>query len=112
MLTPGRRTPRELDIIRDLAPHTRAHLLVLLGVHPSLVVTSGRRTVARNRQVGGSPTSFHLRGRAVDLDGPLALLQSAAEIAWRQRISHACTGPEEVLLEAVGRVGEHLHIAW
>ena len=112
MLTPGRRTAHELGLIVDLAPHTRAHLLVLLGVHPSLVVTSGRRSVAGNRRAGGSPTSFHLRGRAVDLDGPLALLQSAADVAWKQRITHACTGPEEVLLERVGRVGEHLHIAW
>lgn len=48
----------------------------------------------------------------MDLDGPLPLLQAAAETAWRQRISPDCSGPEEVLIERVGRPGEHLHVAW
>ena len=108
----ARRSARELAILRSLAPHTRAHAVALLGVHPALVVTSGRRSPRRNREVGGSPTSFHLEGRAVDLDGPLPLLQAAADTAWSQRISAACTGPEEVLLEGVHVKGEHLHVAW
>lgn len=108
----GRRSARELALLRGLRPHTRAHVLLLLGVHPGLVVTSGARTPLGNRRVGGSPTSWHLRGRAADFDGPLALLQAAAETAWAQRLSGRCTGPEEVLLEDVGRSNEHLHCAW
>ena len=108
----SRRSPRELRLLKGLAPHTRGHVLLLLGIHPGLVVTSGARTPLGNRRVGGSPTSWHLKARAVDLDGPLPLLQAAAEDAWKQRLGHHCTGPEEVLLERAGLRGEHLHVAW
>ncbi len=99
-------------MLRDLTPHTRAHVLQLLGERPLLRISSGRRTPLRNRQVGGSPTSWHLRGRAVDLVGPHWDLVQAAGLAWALRLGQNCTGPEEVLLEKVGQRGEHLHIAW
>lgn len=108
----NRRSPRELRHLKSLEPHARGHALLLLGIHPGLVVTSGRRTPLGNRRVGGSPTSWHLQGRAIDLDGPLPLLQAAADTAWEQRLGHHCTGPEEVLIERRGLTGEHLHVAW
>lgn len=85
---------------------------MLLGAHPGLTLTSGRRTALGNRRVGGSPRSFHLKGRAIDATGPLPLLQAAAATAWAQRIGPACTGPEEVLLEDSGQANQHLHVAW
>jgi hypothetical protein len=108
----ARRTPRELAILRGLRPHTRAHVLLLLGSHPGLTLTSGARTPLGNRRVGGSPRSWHLQARAIDATGPLALLQAAAETAWEQRIGPHCTGPEEVLLEDSGTSNQHLHVAW
>ncbi len=107
-----RRTPRELGILRGLDRHTRAHVLLLLGEHPGLTLTSGRRSRVGNLRVGGAPNSWHLRGRAVDVVAPLATLQAAALTAWQQRLSGKCTGPEEVLLEKSGRPGQHLHLAW
>lgn len=85
---------------------------MLLGAHPGLTLTSGRRSAARNRRVGGVEGSWHLFGRAVDATGPLPLLQYAAETAWRQRLGPSCTGPEEVLLEYSGTSRQHLHVAW
>jgi hypothetical protein len=108
----GRRSARELAILRDLTAHTRAHVLLLLGAHPGLTLTSGRRTPLGNRRVGGSPTSWHLQGRAIDAVAALPLLQEAANTAWAQRLSAGCTGPEEVLLEDSGLPGQHLHVAW
>jgi hypothetical protein len=108
----ARRTPHELLILRGLDRHTRAHVLLLLGAHPALTLTSGRRTPLGNRRVGGSPNSWHLKGRAIDAVAPLPVLQQAASTAWAQRLSAGCTGPEEVLLEDSGLPGQHLHCAW
>lgn len=110
--TMRRQKPGEQRILAGLQPHTLAHVMQLLGVHPGLTLTSGLRSPARNRRVGGVPTSWHLQGRAVDLAGPLALLQAAALTAWGQRVGVHCTGPEEVLLEHSGEAGQHLHVAW
>ncbi len=107
-----RRTPRELGILRGLDRHTRAHVLLLLGVHPGLTLTSGRRTRVGNLRVGGASNSWHLRGRAIDATGPLTILQAAGLTAWQQRLSSQCTGPEEVLLEYSGTPRQHLHCAW
>jgi len=107
-----RRPPGEHARIAGLDQHTRHHVLLLLGEHPGLTVSSGRRSAHGNSRAGGSTRSYHLRGRAADFTGPLPLLQAAAETAWRQRLSPRCTGPEEVILEDSGERNQHLHVAW
>lgn len=96
----------------DLTPHAGLHLAVLLRSSPGLYVTGGSRTPERNKQVGGSVNSWHLKRRAVDLGGPLQSLLDARARVKRQRVTPACTGPEEVLLEYVGTRRQHLHVAW
>ena len=95
------------EYLRGLTPHARLHAERLLASHPELVVTSGRRTPQRNRAVGGVEGSFHLTGRAVDLAGSRLSIRAAARTARTQRVTPACTGPEEVVMES-----DHLHVAW
>lgn len=93
--------------------HALLHLKCLLSVHPELVITSGHRSPRHNAEVGGSKTSWHLVGRAVDLYHPVGrLLGTVMRTAEAQRVTHGCTGPEEVLWEKRGKPGEHLHLAW
>jgi hypothetical protein len=106
-------TPRDRALLALLAPHARAHAHQLIfEVGAPIHVTSTYRSAMRNRQVGGSPTSFHLRRRAVDLTGDRFTLVKAAGLAWALRVGPSCTGPEEVLLEYLGTPRQHLHVAW
>jgi uncharacterized protein YcbK (DUF882 family) len=105
-------TRSSLRYLDTLTHHTRVHAQQLLQEHRNLQVSSGLRSPRRNKAVGGVPTSWHLRGRAVDLVGPLHDLQHAATLAWLLRVGPRCTGPEEVILENSGEPGQHLHIAW
>ena len=49
-----------------------------------VVITSGYRSPALNRAIGGSPTSHHMQGRAADLIvpgiTPLAVCQAASQL--------------------------------
>jgi uncharacterized protein YcbK (DUF882 family) len=90
-----------------LTQHAAHHLVHLLAAVAGVTVSSGRRSPERNRAVGGSPGSFHLKGRAVDLVGDRGSLDHAARHAREARVTQGCTGPEEVLMES-----DHLHLAW
>lgn len=98
---------REMSILADMEPHARGHAMQLLARVPGLHLTSGRRTPAGNRRVGGSPRSWHLRGRAADFAGTRDQIREGARQARVLRLGASCTGPEEVLDE-----GDHLHVAW
>ena len=115
-MTPGdyvNLTKENLSYVDELGPHTRKHALQLLTECPgTLRITSGYRSTAKNRRVGGVPNSLHLKRRAIDLAGDAHTLPVAAGRAWALRMGPVCTGPEEVLLEHLGQPGQHLHVAW
>ncbi len=90
-----------------LRPHAALHAAQLLGRYPGARVTSGRRSVDTNRRIGGSPTSFHLDGRALDVVVPRSQRIAFLRDARAQRVTPRCTGPEEVIDE-----GDHIHLAW
>jgi hypothetical protein len=48
----------------------------------------------------------------VDFAGDSHTLVRAAGLAWALRVGHGCTGPEEVILEDLGKPNQHLHVAW
>ena len=100
-------TTEQWRIVDSLEAHARLHAVCLLAASPGLRPTSGRRSPERNRAVGGSEGSFHLRGRAIDLTGSRLAIAAGLRTAKAQRVTHACSGPEEVIDE-----GDHLHIAW
>jgi hypothetical protein len=98
-------------ILGGLGPHTRQHVLSLLAQCPGLKLTSGRRSVERNRAAGGVSNSWHLQGRAADFTGTAETLEYGLRIVRYDRLGRRCTGPEEALIHDV-RSGIHLHVAW
>ncbi len=70
----------------------------------NLRVSSGYRTPERNAEVNGSPTSYHLTGRAGDFVGSRADMETAA--TWARS-----NGAVEVLIHNAGS-GTHLHVVF
>ena len=64
-LTPN---PRVFSNLTNLCVHVLEPARCKLG--KPIIVTSGYRSQSLNRLVGGSPTSFHLSGRAADIVAP------------------------------------------
>lgn len=71
-----------------------------------IVVTSGFRSPAVNRAVGGSETSYHLKGLAADLTFPAIGSERAFELIKRSGISL-----DQVILYHPKR-GGHVHVGW
>jgi zinc D-Ala-D-Ala carboxypeptidase len=75
-------TPEIIDNLRRLCQLVLEPLRVKLAC--PVVITSGYRSLALNRAVGGSPTSHHMQGRAADLIvlgmTPLVVCQAANQL--------------------------------
>lgn len=75
-------TPEIIENLRRLCQLVLEPLRVKLA--RPVVITSGYRSLALNRAVGGSPTSHHMQGRAADLIvpgiTPLAVCQAASQL--------------------------------
>ncbi len=75
-------TPEIIDNLRRLCQSVLEPLRVKLA--RPVVITSGYRSPALNRAVGGSPTSYHMLGRAADIlvpgMTPLAVCQAAQQM--------------------------------
>lgn len=71
---------------------------------PQLRFSSGYRDPAHNQRVNGSPTSWHLKGRALDWSGPAQYMQAAKQWA-------LSNGAREAMIHNAGS-GTHLHVAW
>lgn len=70
------------------------------SIVPGVRVTSGRRSQADNRRVGGSPGSFHLQDRARDLVPPPGMSMAQLEAKMRQAGFRALNE------------GDHIHVSW
>jgi zinc D-Ala-D-Ala carboxypeptidase len=75
-------TPEIIENLRRLCQLVLEPLRVKLA--RPVVITSGYRSPALNRAIGGSPTSHHMQGRAADLIvpgmTPLAVCQAANQL--------------------------------
>lgn len=67
---------------------------------PGVRITSGRRSPQENARVGGSPTSYHLQDRALDLVPPPGM--TMAQLADQARRNG---------FRALNE-GDHIHISW
>jgi hypothetical protein len=67
---------------------------------PGVRVTSGARSPADNRRVGGAPGSFHLQDRARDLVPPPGMSMAQLEAKMRQAGFRALNE------------GDHIHVSW
>jgi hypothetical protein len=67
---------------------------------PGARVTSGARSPADNRRVGGAPGSFHLQDRARDLVPPPGMSMAQLEAKMRQAGFRALNE------------GDHIHVSW
>jgi hypothetical protein len=104
-------TSRELSILAGLPPAVAGHVLHVLAAVPGLTLTSGRRTVERNRAVGGVARSLHLSGRAADFAGSYVALVAGLTFASRFGRAGTASGPTQALIHNSGS-GIHLHLAW
>lgn len=86
----------------DKLKHAFLELRRLCGNHP-IVITSGYRTVAHNKRVGGAKNSSHLYGEALDLRPPSHL--SAMEF-----YLIAKTFANQIGITGLGLYTDHIHI--
>ncbi|MED0680332.1 D-Ala-D-Ala carboxypeptidase family metallohydrolase [Aneurinibacillus thermoaerophilus] len=70
-----------------------------------LTITSSRRSAKKNAEVGGSKTSYHLKGQAYDVAGPKAKLDQFA--AWARNSGLF----RKVLWQVKGHY-DHVHVDW
>ncbi len=70
-----------------------------------LTITSSRRSAKKNEQVGGSKTSYHLKGQAYDVAGPKAKMNQFA--AWARSSGLF----RKVLWQVKGHY-DHVHVDW
>lgn len=75
----------------------------LLSLFPGSTITSGQRSVPKNKLVGGVPDSMHLSGQATDFVAPKGLPFSAIQAALK-----ANNFPATELLNE----GDHIHVGW
>jgi uncharacterized protein YcbK (DUF882 family) len=104
-------TARDRLALAGVTSSTYVHAAHVVAAVPALVVTSGLRSIERNRFVGGVPNSLHLSGRAVDFAGSSVALAAGYAYACRFGPPGSASGPTEALIHDSGS-GRHLHLAW
>lgn len=75
-----------------------------LATEFGLRVSGGHRTPERNKEVNGSPTSYHLTGKAADFVGTMSQMEAA-------RAKALSNGARKAFIHDAGS-GTHLHISW
>lgn len=102
MSDPPTRPASECIAVRGVLVHRVVAPLVRRWLHSHIDVrlSSGWRSSATNRRVGGAPRSRHLAGAAVDVTGPRTTLEHL-------RATARSYGAVEVLQEH-----DHLHVGW
>lgn len=85
------------------------YLDLLRAAHGApITITSGYRCVAKNAAVGGSPRSYHLTGRAVDITAPKLVSLWSLSCRLQELRDPDQRVTEHIYVPARG----YIHIAW
>ena len=63
-------SPSQTEVVENLRLLMRIVVDPIVDVYPDLIITSGYRCIALNSRLGGSSTSQHVFGQAVDIQIP------------------------------------------
>lgn len=81
-------------IFATILNYVRSLISSTSGKIPPMVITSGYRSVSHNNRVGGSATSNHLRGLAVDVACPPSIpMKSFSLLLENVMVAYSMTGP-------------------
>ena len=101
-------SPSQTEVIENLRSLMNVVVDPIVDVYPDLIITSGYRCMALNSSLGGSNTSQHVYGQAVDIQIPEL---STAEVY--NYIYYQVTGWDQLIWEYPERGGSSwVHVSY
>ena len=64
------KTPSQTEVVENLRGLMEVVIDPIVDVYPNLIITSGYRSINLNKSIGGSGTSQHCFGQAIDIQIP------------------------------------------
>ena len=102
------KTPSQTEVVENLKKLMNIVIDPIVDVYPNLIITSGYRSINLNKSIGGSGTSQHCFGQAVDIQIPGL---TTAEVY--NYIYYQVTGWDQLIWEYPERGGKSwVHVSY
>jgi len=102
------KTPSQTEVVENLRKLMNIVIDPIVDVYPNLIITSGYRSINLNKSIGGSGTSQHCFGQAVDIQIPGL---TTAEVY--NYIYYQVTGWDQLIWEYPERGGKSwVHVSY